>query len=259
MRTPLIAANWKMHKTVAEARSFVEAFLPAVRGLEGADIALCPPFTALAAVGPLLAGSAVALGAQDLYHEDRGAFTGEIAPGMLTELGVRYVIVGHSERRTLFGETDELVRAKVAAAFRHGLTPILCVGEQLAEREAGRTEAVVTRQVEAALTGLEAAQVERLVIAYEPVWAIGTGRAATAADAGAVCRLIRDRIRAAFGDRAARGLRIQYGGSVKADNIADFARDPDIDGALVGGASLDPQGFAALVRAAAEAARGRRA
>ncbi|MCG0239415.1 MAG: triose-phosphate isomerase [Firmicutes bacterium] len=251
MRTPLVAANWKMHKTVAEATAFVGALQAALGGSlpAGVEAAICPPFTALYPVGQLLRGTGIALGAQNLYKEDQGAFTGEVAPGMLAELGVRYVIVGHSERRSLFGEDDALVNAKVRAAFRHGLTPILCVGERLEEREAGETEAVVTRQVDRGLEGLSPAEVARLVIAYEPVWAIGTGRAATGEDAAAVIRLIRERVAARFGREAAEALRIQYGGSVKPENAGEFARYPEIDGALVGGASLDPRSFAALIQA----------
>lgn len=252
-RIPLLAANWKLHKTIAEAAAFVAAFRPAVAGLNGVEVALCPPFTALATVGRELLGSGIALGAQNMYKEDQGAYTGEVSPVMLRDLGVRYVILGHSERRSLFGEDDALIMAKVHAACRHGLIPILCVGETLAEREAGATAAVVVRQVEAATRGLAPAQVAGLVIAYEPVWAIGTGRNASAADANAVGALIRREVGARFGPAAAAGLRIQYGGSVKAANVAEFQRQPEIDGALVGGASLDPHGFAELVRAAAVA------
>lgn len=251
MRIPLVAANWKMHKTVAEAEAFLAAFRAGAGNMagQGVEAAICPPFTALYRVGQLLEGTGIALGAQNLYKEEKGAYTGEVAPAMLAELGVRYVIVGHSERRAIFGEDDHLVAAKVQAAYRHGLTPILCVGEQLAEREAGETEAVVTRQVEAAIAGLTAEQAAQLVIAYEPVWAIGTGRAATGADANAVCGLIRRLVAERFGSQAAAGLRIQYGGSVKPENAAEFAGQPEIDGALVGGASLDPASFAALVQA----------
>lgn len=247
MRTPLVAANWKMFKTVGEAASFVEAFKPQATALAGVEVAICPPFTVLATVGRLLLGGPIALGAQNMFHEPQGAFTGEVSPVMLRDLGVRYVILGHSERRQYFGETDGLIVQKVQAAFRHGLTPILCVGESLADREAGRTQQVVVGQVEAALSGLAADQVSTLVIAYEPIWAIGTGRTATGSDANQVCGWIRSRVAGGWGDAAAAALRIQYGGSVKPDNMAEFAGQPDIDGALVGGASLDPDGFARLV------------
>lgn len=249
-RIPLIAANWKMHKTIAEAGAFVEAFRPAAAALAGVEIALCPPFTALATVAQGLAGTAIALGAQNMYKEEKGAFTGEVSPAMLKDLGVKYVILGHSERRAVFGEDDGLIWEKVQAAYRHALTPILCVGETLAEREGGSTEAVVIRQVEAATRGLSPEQAASLVIAYEPVWAIGTGRNASAADANAVCAVIRGVLRQRFGAAADRA-RIQYGGSVRPENVAEFQQQPEIDGALVGGASLDPAGFAALVRAAA--------
>ncbi len=254
VRTPLIAANWKMHKNVAEAGTFIGLFSPAVAGLDGVEIVLCPPFTALATVGRGLLGTSLALGAQNMYKEEQGAFTGEVSPGMLRDLGVKYVILGHSERRAIFGEDDALIQAKVQSAYRHGLTSILCVGETLAEREAGQTEAVVVRQLEAATAGLSPDQAASLVVAYEPVWAIGTGRNASAADASAVCTVIRAQIRSRFGP-AADSLRIQYGGSVKPENVSEFQKQPDIDGALVGGASLDPAGFAALVRAAAGANR----
>lgn len=251
MRTPMIAANWKMHKTIGEAAAFIEAFKPRVDGLQAVEVAICPAFTALGTVGRLLLGTRIALGAQNMFREPQGAFTGEVSPLMLKDLGVRYVIIGHSERRQYFAEDDALVNAKVQSAFRHGLTPILCVGESLAERDAGRTEAVVAGQVEAATAGLTAEQAAALVIAYEPVWAIGSGRTPTAADANQVCALVRSRVAAAFGEAAGAAVRVQYGGSVKPDNIGEFMRQPDIDGALVGGASLDPAGFATLIANAA--------
>src|SRR5690606_28284859 len=223
------------------------------------EVVLCPPFTALPAVaavleaggaGPAGAAGPVALGAQDLHWEERGAFTGEVSAGMLTALGCRYVIVGHSERRALFGESDEIVARKVARARQAGLTPILCVGESLEERRAGRLEAVILGQLEAVLSRLDPAV--GLVIAYEPVWAIGTGEAASPADAGEVARLIRRRL-AALSAAAAGQVRILYGGSVNPDNAGAFFADPDVDGALVGGASLDAGAFTAIVAAAAAA------
>ncbi len=248
MRIPLIAGNWKMHKTVGEAVALVRALrheaLP-----EDVEVAVCPPFTAVAAVADALAGSSIRLGAQDMYWEAQGAFTGEISPAMLRDLGCHYVIVGHSERRQHFGESDEMVARKVRAAFAHDLTPILCVGERLDEREAGATERVVRRQTEAATEGLTMDQVARLVVAYEPVWAIGTGRSSSGDEANRVIGLIRGLLRGKSGD-AATQARILYGGSVAPDNATEFARQAEIDGALVGGASLDPAKFLAIVRAA---------
>ncbi|HBX24137.1 MAG TPA: triose-phosphate isomerase [Desulfotomaculum sp.] len=248
MRKPIIAGNWKMYKTVAEAVNFVVAFREKTAGLAGVEMVLCPPFTALTAVAEKLSGADIALGAQNCYWETEGAYTGEIAPGMLKEIGCRYVILGHSERRQFFGETDAKVNKKVRAALTGGLVPIVCVGELLDEREAGRTEEVVGRQVDGALAGLQASEVAGLVVAYEPVWAIGTGRTASASDAQAVNGYIRGILRRLFGDDAAEAVRIQYGGSVKPGNTAELMAQPDIDGALVGGASLDADSFAQIVR-----------
>lgn len=249
MRVPLLAGNWKMHKTVAEARELARALRRELDGV-AADVVLCPPFTALAAVGEELAGSTLALGAQNVHWERQGAFTGEIAAPMLLELGCRYVIVGHSERRQHFGETDAGVARRTAAALAAGLYPIVCVGERLEEREAGRTEEVVTRQVREGLAGLALERPERLAVAYEPVWAIGTGRPATGRDAGEVARLIRSLLADLFGEAAAAAVRILYGGSVTPDNMAEFMEEADVDGGLVGGASLRADTFAGVVRAA---------
>jgi len=249
MRVPLIAGNWKMYKTVSEGVAFARELKEAVAGLDGVEVAVCPSFTALAAVAGELSGSAVAVGAQDVYWAEEGAFTGEISPAMLLDAGCRYVIVGHSERRQYFQETDENVNRKAGAALAHGLVPIVCVGELLLEREAGVTEEVVRRQTTGALKDLTPAQVAGLVIAYEPVWAIGTGRTATDADAQQVIALIRAQVRESFGAEAAERVRIQYGGSVKPDNAAGLMSQPDIDGALVGGASLKVESFAGIVRA----------
>jgi len=248
MREPIIAGNWKMCKTVGEAVNFVREFTGLVAGVSGVEMVLCPPFTALAAVAELLAGTNIALGAQNMYWAGEGAFTGEIAPGMLKEIGCRYVILGHSERRQYFGETDETVNKKVHAALKHGLRPIVCVGERLEEREAGTTEAVVRSQVEGSLAGLTVEQAAGMVIAYEPVWAIGTGRTASAGDAQQVNAFIRGLLRDMFGDAAAEAVRIQYGGSVKPGNAAQLMAQPDIDGALVGGASLQADSFAEIVK-----------
>jgi triosephosphate isomerase len=247
MRRPILAANWKMYKTAGEAAAFVAKFLPLVKDAQGVDIAIAPPFTALDRTARALAGSRVALAAQNVCPEDQGAFTGEVAPGMLADLGCAYGIVGHSERRSLYGETDALVARKAAALLRHGIRPIVCVGESLAQREAGSTLEVVAGQIEGSLAGLPAERAEELVIAYEPVWAIGTGRTATPEIAQEVHALVRARLRQRFGTAGDR-IRIQYGGSVKPDNVDALMAQPDIDGALVGGASLDPDAFARIVR-----------
>jgi len=246
-RTPLVAGNWKMHKTVAEARGLVTAIIGS-RLPAGVEVAVCPPFTAVADVGRVLEGSTVRLGAQDVFWEPQGAFTGEISPVMLADLRCRYVIVGHSERRQHFGETDEAVARKARAALAHGLVPIVCVGERLEDRDAGQTERVVTRQVEIAIAGMSSDQIRQLVVAYEPVWAIGTGRAATAQEANRVIGLIRETLARRAAEAAAQ-TRVLYGGSVTPDNAKEFSGQPQIDGALVGGASLDAQKFLAIVRA----------
>ena len=251
-RTPLISGNWKMHFNHFDAIQFVQklSYLVDKDAMAGVDVSLHPPFTDLRSVQTLLDADRLpyALGAQHCHWEDKGAYTGEVAPPFLAKLGVRYVICGHSERRELFGETDEMVARKAQATLTHGMTPIVCVGETLAEREAGGTEAKVVGQVRAALGGRSAAEVASLVIAYEPIWAIGTGRTATPDDAQAVCATIRAELVSAFGGDAAQAVRVQYGGSVKAANIVDLMAQADIDGALVGGASLDPDEFARIVR-----------
>lgn len=246
MRTPVIAANWKMHKTQAEARQFMAAFLPQVVELVEVEVLICPPFTALAAVAQSLAGSRVGLGAQNMSPQTQGAFTGEVSGPMLKDSGCTHVILGHSERRTLYGEAEALVGEKVMAALTHGLVPVVCIGETLEQREAGQTDQVNRRQLLAALRGLTPEQVAGLVIAYEPVWAIGTGKNCDPGAAQATTAAIRATVREAFGQEAASRVRIQYGGSVKPANIADYMAQPDIDGALVGGASLEPESFAAI-------------
>jgi triosephosphate isomerase len=247
VRRKIVAANWKMYKTVREAEAFVAAFLPLVEGISDVEIVLAPPFTALAAVGAKLAGSAVALAAQNVSPEKQGAFTGEIAPGMLVELGCRYGIVGHSERRALYGENDAGVARKAAALLEHGVRPIVCVGETLAQREQGRTSAVVSAQLEGSLASVPPERADDVVVAYEPVWAIGTGKTATPELAQDVHALIRAQLRRRFGAAGDR-IRIQYGGSVKPDNAASLLSQADIDGALVGGASLEAESFARIVR-----------
>ncbi len=249
MRTPFVAGNWKMNKTVAEARELVSTMGPELKNIQGVEKVICPPFVSLVAVANLLGGTDIGLGAQNMHWEEKGAFTGEVAPGMVKEF-CRYVILGHSERRTYFGETDETVNKKVLAAQKAALVPIVCVGETLAENEAGQTAEVVRRQTLAGLQGIDTAFAPTLVIAYEPVWAIGTGRASSGENAQAVHRdVIRAALTDLFGAESAQSIRILYGGSVTAANAAEFFAQPDIDGALVGGASLKLDEFVAIARA----------
>jgi triosephosphate isomerase len=251
MRRPFVAGNWKMFKTVAEARVLIPELLPGLTAIQGVEIVLCPPFTSILPVAALLEGTAIGLGSQNMHWEASGAYTGEIAPPMLAEF-CKYVIIGHSERRAYFGETDASVNRKVKAAIEHGLVPIMCVGETLAENEAGITNEVVTRQIKEGLNGVEAQFIGSMVIAYEPVWAIGTGRAATADGANAVIAdIIRALLAQIYGGEKSELVRILYGGSVKASNAVEFFRYADIDGALVGGASLKASEFIAIVKAAA--------
>jgi triosephosphate isomerase len=250
MRTPFIAGNWKMFKTVREAAAFAGELRAEVKDVTGLEIVLAPPFTAVHAVAGALAGSNVGVAAQDLHWETEGAFTGEVSGPMIREAGARYVIIGHSERRQLFGETDASVNRKVAAALAAGLTPIVCVGETLDEREHHRTLGVLDRQIASGLAGLTGPQVADLVVAYEPVWAIGTGRNATAGQAQEVHAHVRIRLGEQFDSRAAGACRVIYGGSVKPENIVELAAQPDVDGALVGGASLKVASFAAIVAGA---------
>ena len=248
MRKPIIAGNWKMYKTIGEAVALVEAMRASLDEIEAEDSVVCPPSVSLSAVAAALKSSRVGVGAQNMYYEEEGAYTGEIAPGMLVGL-CQYVILGHSERRGFFGETDAGVNRKMKAALAHGLTPIICVGETEAQHDGGETDVVVRRQVTAALEGLASEQIGSLVIAYEPIWAIGTGKAATAADANRVIGgVIRGTIRGLYGEEAAQAVRIQYGGSTKPVNIVEFMEQPDIDGALVGGASLKADDFVEMVR-----------
>jgi triosephosphate isomerase len=251
MRTPIIAGNWKMHKTVAEAVELARGVRDAVTDVSGVDVVLCPPFTAIAAVGEVVAGSDVGVGAQNMYFETQGAFTGEISPLMLKEL-CQFVILGHSERRQFFGETDEGVNKKMKVALANGLTPIVCVGENLEQNEAGETNAFVGGQVKAAFDGVPGTDAVKIIVAYEPIWAIGTGRNADPATAnGIIKESIRGVLANMYGAEAAEQIRIQYGGSVKPNNVVDYMGQPDIDGALVGGASLTVEKFLPLVEAAA--------
>jgi len=249
VRTPIIAGNWKMFKTVPEAKTFIEEVKGKVE-VEGVESVICAPFTNLPALVEAVKGTSIKIGAQNLHFEDNGAFTGEISGVMLKDLGVDYVIIGHSERRQYFAETDETVNKKVQAAFRHDLTPIVCVGEKLEEREAGQTKDVCKVQTEAAFQGLSAEQAAQVVIAYEPIWAIGTGKSSTAQDANEVISYIRSLVEGLYGKEVADQVRIQYGGSVKPENVKEYMGQSDIDGALVGGASLQPASFIQLVEGA---------
>ncbi len=256
MRRPLIAGNWKMYKTITETRHLVSELVPGLQAVNGVEKAICPPFTALLAASALLEGTDIRLGAQNMHWESSGAYTGEISPMMLAEL-CHYVIIGHSERRTYFGETDETVNLKIRAALKQSLTPIFCVGETLRENEAGRTAEVVSRQVREGLKGVDlmlSGDFEtELVIAYEPVWAIGTGKAATSEGANMVIKdIIRPALAEQYGVDLAQAVRVLYGGSVKAENAHEFFHAPDIDGALVGGASLKSADFIRIVQAAAK-------
>lgn len=250
MRTKFVAGNWKMFTTAAGARQLARAVVQGLGDEAGVQVAVCPPFPYLLGVGEALRGSRVALGAQNLYPEKEGAFTGEVSPAMLLDCGCRYVIVGHSERRHILGETDAFINRKVQAALAAGLRVIFCLGETLAERDGNRTEQVLRTQLAGGLARLEAGALGELVIAYEPVWAIGTGRNATPEQAQVAHAFIRGWVGEKFGEETAGRLPIQYGGSVKPDNAAALLHQPDVDGALVGGASLKPDPFLAIVRAA---------
>jgi triosephosphate isomerase len=251
-RKPVMAGNWKMHHTHLDAIAVVQklGYRLEAADYERTEVVVCPAFTALRSVQTVIEADhlPILLGAQDVFWEDQGAYTGEVSPGMLAKLAVTYVIVGHSERRQYFGETDDTVNKKVKAVLAHGMTPIMCVGETLEEREAGETEALVSRQVQGGLEGLDRDQIAGLVIAYEPIWAIGTGRNATPEDANETIGVIRSMVAGLAGEPTAAAVRIQYGGSVKPGNIAALMAMPEIDGALVGGASLEADDFAQIVR-----------
>jgi triosephosphate isomerase len=251
MRTPIVAGNWKMNKTVEEARSLVYEMTRKLREIEGVEKVLCPPFPTLLAVSAMLQGADIGLGAQNMHWEEKGAFTGEVAPNMVAEF-CQYIIIGHSERRAYFGEMDATVNKKVHAALAHDLTPIVCVGETLDEYVSGRTGEVVRRQISQGLAGVDPAKASGIVVAYEPVWAIGTGRASSGENANAVLtNHIRPALADLFGAETAQAIRIQYGGSVTAANADEFFGQSEIDGALVGGASLKVDEFVAIVQAAA--------
>lgn len=252
MRKPIIAANWKMHKNIEEALSFAAEFAVKAVAREKVDTVICPPFTALYSVRGALRDSGIKLGAQNMYPESQGAFTGEISPLMLKNLDCEYVILGHSERRQLLGETDEFINLKIKAALEYGLKPILCVGETLEQRQKGQTEEICRNQLIGCLAGINSADLVDLVVAYEPIWAIGTGVNASAEDAEATCKVLRQTLAEQWGQETADLLRIQYGGSVKVDNIEQFIVQENIDGALVGGASLEVASFMRLVQIAGE-------
>ena len=265
MRKPVIAANWKLNKTISEARSFIHDFKPLVQNISDVEIIVCPVFTALAAVAEAAKDSNIAIGAQDIFWKDSGAYTGEVSAPLLQDAGCTYVIIGHSERRgrfgvpeadlegdagKVFGDTDASVNAKIKSALSHRLIPIICVGETLDEREADRTDSVIEAQVKAALDGISG--VDKTIFAYEPVWAIGTGKTCDSEEAGRVCGFIRSVIKDVTNQEVSEAVRIQYGGSVKSENAAELLDHPDIDGALVGGASLKADTFAPIVEAAAQ-------
>ena len=249
MRKLLIAANWKMYKTPTEAQSFLRTFLPLVKGRPRGEIVICPPAVDLAVVLHSTRGSEVMVGAQNMYFEEEGAFTGEISASMLVDLGVSHVIIGHSERRQYFGETDDTVNQKLVTALKHHMVPIVCVGEREEQRSSGMTEEVICRQISRAIHQIDTAKLHPMVIAYEPIWAIGTGKTATPAIAAEAHLMIRSEVARLVGRPIADALRILYGGSVKPENAEALLSQPEIDGALVGGASLDPHSFAAIVKA----------
>ena len=251
MRRPLVAGNWKMFKTASEARILISELLPDLIDIYGVEIVICPPFTSILPVAAMLEGTGIGVGAQNMHWETSGAYTGEVSPPMLAEF-CKYVIIGHSERRAYFGETDQGVNRKVKAALANGLVPIMCVGETLEEYEAGATQAVVSRQLQEGLAGIEPSVIRSIVIAYEPVWAIGTGRAATAEAANQViANIIRPVFSQMYGESLAQDVRVLYGGSVKASNAGEYFQQGDIDGALVGGASLKTTEFIGIVKSAA--------
>lgn len=248
MRKPIIAGNWKMHKNIGEAVALVRELAELTADVKEVDMVVCPPFTALYPVSEELKNTGIGLGAQNMYWEKQGAFTGEVSPVMLKDAGCQYVIIGHSERRQYFVETDETVNKKVKTALSYNLIPIMCVGETLEQRETGTTEAIIGQQVKGGLAGLTSAEVAGMVIAYEPIWAIGTGRTASADDANTVCGFVRKTVAELFDIQTAASVRIQYGGSVKPSNIAELMAKSDIDGALVGGAALDAAGFSQIIK-----------
>ncbi len=252
MRKPLIAGNWKMNKTISEAVSLVNTIKAGVHTISGVDILVCPPFTLLSSVNEVLDRSNIELGAQNMFYASEGAYTGEISPLMLKDVGCRYVILGHSERRSIFNETDEIVNKKVKTALSYNLISILCIGETLSEREEGKAKSVVRTQLQSSLEGVDGGDITNVIIAYEPVWAIGTGKTATPEQAEEVHAFIRSELAEFYGKQAAESIRILYGGSVKPENVTDLMKQPNIDGGLIGGASLKAESFIQLVQKSAE-------
>jgi triosephosphate isomerase len=248
MRIPVIAGNWKMHKSRDEAIKFVIELRKQLVKVGQVEVIICPPFTALDGVLAACDGSQIKVGAQNMHWEDEGAYTGEVSPAMLSDLGCQYVVIGHSERRRYFGETDQTVNKKVKAALAKGLIPIMCTGESLEEREQGNTKELIGKQLSQGLAGLSGDEISGVIIAYEPIWAIGTGKTATAEQAEEVCAFIREQLAVSFSQEVAEEIIIQYGGSVKPDNMGELMAQANIDGALVGGASLEPASFAAIVK-----------
>lgn len=248
MRTPIIAGNWKMNKTASEARGFFSEFIKLIKDVKDVEIIIAPPFTALSAAVDAVKDTKIKISAQDMFWEEKGAFTGEISPIMIKDAGCSHCIIGHSERRQFFGDTDEAVSKKIKAALKFGLIPIVCIGENLKQREANKTMKVIETQLQGGLTGFSENDMDKIILAYEPVWAIGTGKTATPAQAQEVHKFIRDYIKKKAGDKIADGMRILYGGSVTPENIKGLMTEEDIDGALVGGASLKPDSFAGIVR-----------
>ena len=252
MRRSIIAGNWKMYKTIKDGQELAVALKRELYKIENVDIVICPAYTLLAYLADDLEDSNIVIGAQDIYWQEEGAFTGEVSAAMLKDAGCQYVIVGHSERRQFFGDTNETVNKKINACLKHGLTPIICVGENLQERESGNTFGVIQNQIQGSLAEISALDIVKTVIAYETVWAIGTGKTATADQAQEVHKYIRDLLRKMYGEEVAGSVRIQYGGSVKPENIRELIAKPDVDGALVGGASLKADSFSAIVIGASE-------
>lgn len=250
MRRSIIAGNWKMNKTVSEAKSLISSLIPMVENIDNIDIVICPPYTCIGEVAKLIAGTNISLGAQNMHFKSSGAFTGEVSAEMIKEFGVKYVILGHSERREYFAESDESINKKIGVAIGNDITPIVCVGETLAQREKGQTADVLRSQIKAALDGYTACDVNNIVIAYEPIWAIGTGETASCSQANDGCRLIRETVSQLFGQDCANAIRIQYGGSMNSKNSSELIKQSDIDGGLIGGASLIAGDFAKIIYSA---------
>ncbi len=248
MRKPIIAGNWKMNKTIDETMKLVDNLRESLRAISDIDIVLFPPFTSLFIAGEILRDTNIKLGAQNVFYEEKGAYTGEVSPLQIKDVGAEYVIIGHSERRNIIGENDEIINKKVMKAIKNNLSPIICVGETLKEREENRTQSVVISQLKAALQGVDEGCIKKVIVAYEPIWAIGTGKNSTGVDAQETCKALRECLSNIYTPTIGQNIRIQYGGSVTSSNIAEFAKECDIDGALVGGASQDVESFSRIVK-----------